>query len=79
MKGLGCMKDSEFRGEWITLDVHNGIHVPSNPNVGFIEGDGTGPDIWAAARPVFDAAVQKAYAGNKKDCTGLNFLRAKGP
>jgi isocitrate dehydrogenase len=60
------MKDTEFRGEWITLDAHNGIQVPSNPNVGFIEGDGTGPDIWAAARPVFDAAVKKAYAGNRK-------------
>ena len=60
------MKDTEFRGEWITLDANNGIQVPSNPNVGFIEGDGTGPDIWAASRPVFDAAVKKAYAGNRK-------------
>ena len=60
------MKETEFRGEWITLDAHKRIHVPSNPNVGFIEGDGTGPDIWAAARPVFDAAVLKAYSGKRK-------------
>ncbi|MGC9966893.1 MAG: isocitrate dehydrogenase (NADP(+)) [Syntrophobacteraceae bacterium] len=60
------MKDTQFRGEWITLDAHDGLLVPSNPNIGFIEGDGTGPDIWAAARPVFEAAVQKAYKGNRK-------------
>ncbi|SPJ15346.1 isocitrate dehydrogenase, specific for NADP+; e14 prophage [Syntrophobacter sp. SbD2] len=60
------MEDSEFTGEWITLDVQGRVEVPSNPNVGFIEGDGTGPDIWAAARPVFDAAVLKAYSGKRK-------------
>jgi len=60
------MEDTGFTGEWITLDAQGRIDVPSNPNVGFIEGDGTGPDIWAAARPVFDAAVLKAYSGEKK-------------
>ncbi len=60
------MEDTEFTGEWITLDAQGRIDVPSNPNVGFIEGDGTGPDIWAAARPVFDAAVLKAYSGKRK-------------
>src|SRR5271169_387911 len=60
------MKETEFRGDWITLDAQGRINVPSNPNVGFIEGDGTGPDIWAAARPVFDAAVLKAYSGERK-------------
>jgi len=60
------MNDMEFRGDWVTLDANGGIQVPSNPNVGFIEGDGTGPDIWAAARPVFEAAVQKSYGGNRK-------------
>ncbi len=60
------MKETEFTGEWITLDAHKKIHVPSNPNIGFIEGDGTGPDIWAAARPVFDAAVLRAYSGARK-------------
>ncbi|MGA2026549.1 MAG: isocitrate dehydrogenase (NADP(+)) [Syntrophobacteraceae bacterium] len=60
------MEDTEFTGEWITLDARGRIDVPANPNVGFIEGDGTGPDIWAAAGPVFDAAVLKAYSGKRK-------------
>ena len=37
------------------------LQVPDNPIVLFIEGDGTGADIWAATRPVLDAAVAKAY------------------
>jgi isocitrate dehydrogenase len=60
------MRETKFEGEWITLDAGGGIEVPSNPNIGFIEGDGTGPDIWAAARPVFEAAVLRAYSGNRK-------------
>ena len=40
--------------------------VPDNPVIPFIEGDGTGPDIWKAARAVIDAAVEKAYSGAKK-------------
>lgn len=52
-------------GERITLE--NGkLNVPNNPIVPFIEGDGTGPDIWAAAQRVLDAAVEKAYNGEKK-------------
>jgi len=39
--------------------------VPDNPTIPFIRGDGTGPDIWAASVRVFDAAVQKAYAGHR--------------
>jgi len=39
--------------------------VPNRPVVPFIEGDGTGPDIWRASQKVFDAAVQKAYAGKR--------------
>ncbi|MDC7124914.1 MAG: NADP-dependent isocitrate dehydrogenase [Spirochaetales bacterium] len=42
------------------------LSVPSNPVVPFIEGDGIGPDIWAAAVRVFDAAVEKAYNGERK-------------
>ncbi len=42
------------------------IQAPDFPIVPFIEGDGTGPDIWAAAVRVIDAAVEKAYAGKKK-------------
>lgn len=52
-------------GEKITNN--NGkLVVPNNPIIPFIEGDGTGPDIWAAAVRVLDAAVEKAYKGEKK-------------
>jgi isocitrate dehydrogenase len=40
--------------------------VPDNPILPFIEGDGTGRDIWKASRMVFDAAVQKAYGGRRR-------------
>ncbi|WP_066050381.1 NADP-dependent isocitrate dehydrogenase [Robertmurraya korlensis] len=54
-----------MQGEKIT--VTNGVlNVPNHPVVPFIEGDGTGPDIWAAASKVLDAAVEKAYNGEKK-------------
>lgn len=43
-----------------------GLIVPDNPTIPYIEGDGIGPDIWAAAERVFDAAVQKAYGGKRK-------------
>jgi isocitrate dehydrogenase len=43
-----------------------GINVPDDPIIPFIEGDGIGPDIWAASVRVFDAAVEKAYGGAKK-------------
>lgn len=46
--------------------VHDGLKVPDNPIIPFIEGDGIGPDIWAAAVRVFDAAVEKAYNGKRK-------------
>jgi len=42
------------------------LQVPDQPIIPFIRGDGTGPDIWAASVRVFDAAVQKAYAGKRK-------------
>jgi isocitrate dehydrogenase len=47
--------------------VENGkLNVPDHPIIPFIEGDGTGPDIWAAASRVLEAAVEKAYNGTKK-------------
>ena len=56
---------SVVQGEAITLK--NGkLNVPSHPVVPFIEGDGTGPDIWRASVRVFDAAVEKAYGGQRK-------------
>ena len=42
------------------------LDVPAQPVIPFIEGDGTGPDIWRASVRVFDAAVQKAYGGRRK-------------
>ncbi|WP_027093993.1 NADP-dependent isocitrate dehydrogenase [Cohnella thermotolerans] len=52
-------------GEPIT--VQNGVlNVPNNPIIPFIEGDGTGRDIWRASKRVLDAAVEKAYKGEKK-------------
>lgn len=54
-----------MEGAKITID--NGrLTVPNNPVIPFIEGDGIGPDIWAASVRVFDAAVEKAYGGEKK-------------
>lgn len=54
-----------MNGQKIT--IKNGkLNVPENPIIPFIEGDGTGPDIWASAVKVFDAAVEKAYQGDRK-------------
>ncbi len=49
------------------IAIQNGkLTVPDNPTIPFIEGDGTGPDIWRASRRVLDAAVEKAYGGKRK-------------
>lgn len=54
-----------MQGEKITLQ--NGqLQVPNRPIIPFIEGDGIGPDIWRAAKKVFDSAVDKAYGGEKE-------------
>lgn len=54
-----------MKGEKIT--IKNGVlNVPNFPVIPFIQGDGTGPDIWAASQKVFDAAVKKAYGGKKE-------------
>jgi len=52
-------------GEQIRF-MNGRIIVPDNPVIPFIEGDGTGPDIWNASVRVFDAAVEKAYGGRRK-------------
>lgn len=52
-------------GEKVTMKDGQ-LQVPDNPIIPFIEGDGTGPDIWAAAKRVLDAAVEKAYGGKKQ-------------
>jgi isocitrate dehydrogenase len=49
------------------VSISNGVlKVPDNPILPFIEGDGTGPDIWRASVRILDAAVEKAYKGKKK-------------
>lgn len=53
------------QGEKVVYEK-NQLKVPNQPIIPFIEGDGTGPDIWSAARLVFDAAVEKSYAGKRK-------------
>ena len=52
-------------GEKITI-ADGQLRVPDNPIVGFIEGDGTGPDIWYACQRVLDAAVDRAYGGGRR-------------
>jgi isocitrate dehydrogenase len=52
--------------EKISMQLNGLLNVPDNPVIPFIEGDGIGPDIWKASVRVFDAAVEKAYDGNRK-------------
>src|SRR5579885_657376 len=53
-------------GEKITLGKDQTLNVPDRPIIPFIEGDGTGPDIWRASQYVFDKAVEKVYGGKRK-------------
>ncbi len=53
-------------GEKISVNADGTLTVPNNPIIPFIEGDGTGADIWAASVRVIDAAVEKAYNGTRK-------------
>jgi isocitrate dehydrogenase len=53
-------------GEKITVNADNSLNVPNNPIISFIEGDGIGVDITAPMQKVVDAAVNKAYGGNRK-------------
>ena len=63
-KGTGKGKGHD---QMAKITIHKGkLSVPDNPTLPFVRGDGTGPDIWAAAVRVFDAAVEKAYGGKKK-------------
>ena len=71
------------QGENITINADGSLNVPSNPIIPFIEGDGIGPDIWKASQPVFDAAVEKAYGGQRKIvwfeiCAGEKALEVYG-
>ncbi len=67
------MSNSEFtsiqvpaHGQPITMGSDKKLHVPDHPILPFIEGDGTGADIWRASVRVFDAAVEKSYKGKRK-------------
>ena len=53
-------------GQKITVNADMSLNVPDQPIIPFIEGDGTGRDIWRASVRVIDAAVEKAYGGKKK-------------
>ena len=53
-------------GAKIAMGANKKLNVPDNPIIPFIEGDGTGRDIWRASVRVFDAAVEKAFGGKKK-------------
>lgn len=54
------------QGAKITMGANKKLNVPNNPVIPFIEGDGIGPDIWNASVRVIDAAVEKAYNGERK-------------
>ncbi len=56
------------KGQWITTDQSGAIITPDNPIVGYIEGDGVGPDITATALKVFNAAIKKTFNGQKEIC-----------
>jgi isocitrate dehydrogenase len=54
------------KGDTITIDDKQVLSVGDHPILPFVEGDGTGPDIWRASVRVFDAAVERAYRGKRK-------------
>ncbi len=67
----GTMMEPEIGSDSATLRGtvrlgDDGLAVPDEPIIPFIEGDGIGPDIWRAAQHVFDAAVERAYAGGRR-------------
>jgi isocitrate dehydrogenase len=60
------MRETDKVGEIVSWDAKGRPIVPDSPIVPFIEGDGTGPDIWTAAQPVFESAVREAYGGRRR-------------
>src|SRR5260370_39417953 len=62
---MQATREKNPAGEKITIS-HGKLQVPAHPIVAFIEGDGTGPDIWAASVRVLDAAVAQSYKGRRK-------------
>ena len=67
MPATPAFKDITPPADGQTITISGGkLNVPDRPVIPFIEGEGTGPDIWRASVRVFDAAVQKAYGGRRK-------------
>ena len=62
---MSALKESTVTAEIITVKTDGTLNVPENPIIPFIEGDGTGPDIWAATHKVLDAAVARSYNGSR--------------
>ena len=65
-KVLSAYKEPILTEQIITITTEGHLRVPDKPIIPFIEGDGTGPDIWASARRVLDAAVAKSYGGTRE-------------
>ena len=64
---MATFQDVTPPNDGATISISGGrLQVPDRPIIPFIEGDGTGPDIWRASVRVFDAAIQKAYGGKRK-------------
>jgi isocitrate dehydrogenase len=64
---MGSYNNLPFPADGEAIQVRDGkFFIPDHPIIPFIEGDGTGPDIWRAARIVFDAAVEQAYGGRRR-------------
>ena len=59
-------KTQHMSASKITMSPDGKLQVPQQPIIPFIEGDGIGPDIWKASVRVFDAAIEKAYKGERK-------------
>lgn len=60
------MATGEENGAWITTGAHGRLKVSDHPFIGFIEGDGVGPDIWDATRLVVEKSVERAYGGVRR-------------
>ena len=65
-RSLGLVGGQIRAASAITINSKGALNVPNDPIIPFIEGDGTGPDIWKASQYVLDGAVQKAYGGKRK-------------
>jgi isocitrate dehydrogenase len=62
---MTAVRNHAPEGDVISIEQGR-LHVPDRPVIPFVEGDGTGPDIWRASVRVFDAAVERAYSGRRK-------------